>query len=495
MRRILSLWFPNLPLDRLSRRGDPRTGGAFAIVARTGNTWRLTHLSADAQQAGLLAGLPVPDARAVCPELLTEPADPARETRLLHALHRWADTLSPVVALDEPDGLLLDISGCAHLFGGEEAMALHALDRLDEMNITARIGVADTRGCARALARFGEHDPEIAAPGECVAALQNIPVAGLDIDDRLVRELRQAGLETIGQLLPIKSPELSRRFGLTLTITLAGALGHTPDPVVATRPDPTCIAHMTLPEPVLHADDFNAVLAKLANSVCRRLQNMRMTARNYRFTIDCVDRDSHVLTAGFARPQSDPGAVARQFAHALDNLGVGFGADGFRLEAERMEPARPVQKTLENRTDTIETTADLITTLGNRLGFDRVRMFVSLDSHLPEREFTTVPAVSRERHAAWHDARRRRPVRLYRNPERLHALAPGRPPQRFTWRGTTHETHHARGPERLTGEWWRENATTVRDFWQVQTRDGPRLWLVNHPNRSRTDWFVAGRFA
>ena len=118
MVRVLSIWLPQLPLDRLVRCDDPRLGGAFALTYEVKNALRLTHLNERARHAGLTPGLSIPDARAICPDLLTEPCDKRREMALLRALWRWADQLSPRVALDAPDGLVLDITGCTNLFGG-----------------------------------------------------------------------------------------------------------------------------------------------------------------------------------------------------------------------------------------------------------------------------------------------------------------------------------------------------------------------------------------
>ena len=154
MRRIMSIWFPQLPLDRHARLGDPRIETVFAIITEIKNALRLTHITQEAREGGLLEGMSAADARAICPNLLTEPSDVMRDEMLLRALRRWADRLSPWIALDAPDGLILDVTGCYHLFGGEGAMGRHALAKLADMHITAKIGVADTKGAARALSRY-----------------------------------------------------------------------------------------------------------------------------------------------------------------------------------------------------------------------------------------------------------------------------------------------------------------------------------------------------
>lgn len=495
MRRVLSIWLPQLPLDLQIRRGDPRISAPFAIISEIKNAWRLTHLSEAAKGAGLSSGLSLPDARAICPQLLTKPSDTVREAALLRALWRWADSLSPWVAIDPPDGLFLDITGCAHLFGGEAPMANHARTRLSDMNMTSRIGIADTKGAAWALARFCEGEIVIAPEGKTGSAIAALPLEGLRLPRKLTTELRRTGIKTIGQLSEIKTAELSRRFGLDLTKALSGTLGHAPDPVSPKAADPIYAARMTLPDPIGLQADLLGVLERLSASVCKRLEADAKGARRYYLTVRCVDTGDHILQIGFARPTHQQQAVLQQFAKPLDSLKIEFGADWFRLEAAHVEPVQPFQISLDSHKQAEDDTSKIISTLGNRLGFDRVRQFMPVQSHLPEREFTCVEAMDRREPVRWDAAPRKRPVRLFKRPERLVTLEAGRPPKRFQWRKSVYTTQSAKGPERLTAEWWQDEQGAVRDYWQVQTNDGPRLWLMTYPGAAEPNWYIAGRFA
>jgi len=495
MRRVLSIWLPQLPLDLHIRKGDPRVAAPFAIISELKNAWRLTHLSPAAQKCGLSAGLSLPDARAICPELLTEPSNRVRETAFLRALWRWADTLSPWVALDPPDGLLLDITGCAHLFGGEVEMAADAMQRLADMNVTSKLGIADTKGAAWALARYGRKPVEIALAGQTIPAIKFLPLEGLQLPRKINGNLRRAGLKTIGQLSEIKSAELARRFGLDLTQSLSNTLGHTPDPVSPKAADPIYAARMTLPDPIGLKGDLLDVLDRLTTSVCKRLEADAKGARRYTLTVRCVDTGDHILQIGFARPTYEMRAVIQQFSKPLDDLKIEFGADWFRLEAAHIEPIQPFQISLDSHTQAERDTSKIISTLGNRLGYNRVRQFMPLQSHLPEREFVSVEAMDRRAPVRWTPAPRKRPVRLFKRPERLLTLEPGRPPKKFQWRKFVYSTFEAKGPERLTAEWWQDDFSPVRDYWQVQTDDGPRLWLMTYPGSSEPNWYIAGQFA
>ena len=493
MPRILSIWLPQLPLDRLTRHGDTRLSGPFAMIAEEKNAWRVTHANDAALKGGVVAGQALADARAICPDLLTEPSDPVREDLLLRALWRWADALSPRVSLDAPDGLLLDISGCAHLFGGEAEMGHEALTRLGDLQIQAQIGIADTKGGAKALARFGRQNVSIAPPGEMISALAELPIAALNLSHKMVSELARAGLTTIGHLYQQKSAELARRFGLSLTQALQTASGLTPDPVTPKAADPTYAARMTLPEPIGFLDDLEAVLRRLAAQICGRLEQDQRGARRFHLTVRCVDTGDHPLSIGFARPCSDPDAILRQFSHPLSKLEIEYGADWFRLSADHIEPIRLKQASFGEDAKRADQRLVLIETLGNRLGFDHVRVFRPRDHHVPELEFAQVEAAGTVPH--WRAAPRPRPIRLFTPPEFVQVETPGRPPLNFKWRRMSFATDRAHGPERITPRWYREEDPRTRDYWTVQTDQGRRLWLLNYPGEESEDWYVAGEFA
>lgn len=493
MPRILSIWLPQLPLDRLTRQGDPRLSGAFAVIAEESNAWRLTHVNDAGLRAGVKAGQALADARAICPDLLTEPCDPVREELLLRALWRWADALSPRVSLDPPDGLLLDITGCAHLFGGEIEMGGEALARLVDLQIQAQIGIADTKGAAKALARFGAQNVSVAAPGQNAEALATLPTAALDLPENMINELARAGLTTIGHLYQQKSAELARRFGLRLTQQLGAASGLAPDPVTPKAADPTYAARMTLPEPIGFLEDLENVLKRLAAQVCGRLDIDQRGARQFQLTVRCVDTGDHHMSIGFARPCSDPEAVLRQFSHPLSKLEIEYGADWFRLSAQHIEPIRLKQASFGEDAKRADQRLILMETLGNRLGFDHVRIFNPRDNHVPEHEFEQVEAAGVT--PAWKATPRTRPIRLFMPPEFVQVETPGRPPGAFKWRRLSFQTACADGPERITPRWYREEDPRTRDYWTVQTQEGRRLWLLNYPGDDGADWYVAGEFA
>lgn len=495
MYRVLSVWLPQLPLDRLVRKADPRLESPFALIREQRQAWQLTHLNHAAKQQGLSAGLSLADAQAICPQLLTTPCEPERERLLLQALWRWADCLSPRVATEPPDGLVLDISGCAHLFGGEKAMARHTRRRLADLQVASRVAIADTRRAAWALSRCAAEECSIAPSGQTVAALEALPLAGLRLSPNVLRALRRAGLTQIGQLYAIRPAELARRFGLDLVTALNAALGQSPDPVVAQAVPRPCAARMSLPEPIGLLEDLERVVMRLAESVCRRLSGMNSGARRFELTVRCVDSGDHLLSIGFARPCQDAQAVCRQLQHPLQGLKIVFGADWFRLQAQQIEPVQPRQTGFDREACVEDDVALLLSTLGNRLGFDRIRRFIPRASHLPEHSFVREPVGDYRAEIKFPEADSQRPLRLYWPPQRVQVIERGRPPAQFVWSGKAHALVRQRGPERLAPEWWSMRADHLRDYWWVQTTTGLRLWLLNYPGVDTAAWYVAGRFA
>lgn len=495
MRRVLCLWLPHLPLERLVRKGDARTEGPFAIIAEQKSAWRVTHANALAVQAGVAEGQSLPDARAICPALLSEPADPPREQAFLYALRRWADQFSPSVALQPPEALLLDIAGVSHLFDGEQAMAEHIAEALTDMQLTSRIGIADTRAAAWALARFGDGTLQIAPEGQVKAVIASMPIEALDCPEARRQELKRTGFKTVGDLYAIRPADLARRYGIEVVNALSALTGYRPDPVEQSALEPSYAARMSLPEPIGLVSDLQEVLKRLAEQVCARLRDKVMGARQFSLIVRCVDTGDHVLHVGFAKPCDTPASIVSQFTHPLGKLKIQFGADWFRLSAEQVEPVRNRQMVLEHADAETDATAQLISTLGNRLGFDRIERLLPRNAHLPPRRFSVTEATRGAAGAGWISDRDERPVLLFQEAEPLEVEKPGRPPQSFVWKRDTYHVEAASGPERYTPEWWQDRDLRTRDYWRVQTEEGPRFWLLTYPGAKPASWYLAGCFA
>lgn len=486
-RRVVSLWFPRLASDRVLRLRP--VDAPFALTLNQNNTDRLYCLNAQAEAAGLHRHMPLADARAFCPDLISAPATPEQDKRFLAALRRWATRYCPWVGLEGTDGLVLDVTGAAHLWGGEAAMLADMRDRIERSGLSVRIGLADTRGAAWALAHHGEG---VAEPHATPKAIGLLPVAALRLEEEMVVALQRLGLRRIADLAATPRAPLARRFGPGLLMRLDQALGTQPEPITALAEPPHYGVRLTLPEPIGLVADVMAGTARLLDQLCARLKAHEAGARSLCLTLRRVDRGSQQVELRLASAMRDPARILPLFERGVGAIDSGFGIDQMRLEAVQVE-ALPVQQVNALNAGHADRLDDLITRIGMRIGLENIQRFLPADSHIPERSFLVMPAAWSRPEGAWISPRPR-PLRIF-PPEAIAANGP-RPPARFRWRRMAMTTARATGPERIAPEWWLDEEgwrSGVRDYWQVETHQGRRLWLFHTPLTS--GWFVQGEFA
>lgn len=486
-RRVVSLWFPRLASDRVLRARP--LDGPFALTLKQQNANRIYCLNRAATQAGLQQGMPYADARAFCPGLQSQMATPEQDQLFLRVLCRWATRYCPWVGLEGEDGLVLDITGSAHLFGGEEAMLAHMRARLTRAGISVEIGCADTRGAAWALAR---HGTGIAPSGDMLAALKDLPVAGLRIDDATCAALQRLGLPTIGDLAATARAPITRRFGPGLLLRLDQALGTQSEELSPQADPPHYATRMTLPEPIGLLPDVMAGTERLLTKLCARLKAQEMGVRKLCLTLRRVDQGQQQVELRLARPLSEAQRILPLFERGMKEIDAGFGIDQLRLEAVQVEhvPVQQISHVSAGHQDKLD---DLISRLGTRIGLENIHRFLPADSHIPERSFIIAPAAYSEPAQGWHSPTPR-PLILF-PPEPI-AASGTRPPARFRWRRMRLSTGRATGPERIAPEWWLEDdnwRSGLRDYWRLETREGRRLWVFYTPQNP--GWFVQGEFA
>lgn len=485
-RRIVSIWFPRLASDR-ALRARPMSG-PFVLSQRLGAAETIFCLNAAAEAAGLHRGMRMADARSFCPGLISAPARPDLDARFLAGLRRWAERYCPWVGLEGTDGLVLDVSGATHLWGGEGPMCADIRARLARAGVMAHLGRGASRGAAWALAHFGDQ-----APDALEQDLLALPVAALRLDPDTVAGLQRLGLRRIGDLAASPRAPLSRRFGPDLLTRLDQVFGHSPEPITPATEPPHFATRMTLPEPIGLESDVRAGLTRLLVPLCAKLAAHQAGARQLVLTLRRVDQASQQVELRLAAPMRDPARIGPLFARGLAEVDAGFGIDQLRLEATRVEPLLPAQIGTAAPTAGLDRLADLITRLGTRIGLDNILRFLPAESHIPERGFLIAPAAFSAPAGGW-SCPRPRPLRLF-PPEPITATGPT-PPRQFRWRALRLTTARATGPERITPEWWLEDDAWrhgPRDYWRIETAEGRRLWLFFTPQNP--GWFVQGEFA
>ena len=487
------MWFPRLASDARLRRRP--CDAPFALSLRAGNTDHLHCLNGLALAAGLTRGMALADARALCPGLVTEPANLASEAAVLQALVHMARRWSPLVARDGADGLMTDISGVAHLFGGEDGLLADLRAHIARAGFACAVGVADTRGAAYALARFGggQFGGGRAAPGQTLAAIGRLPPAALRLDHDTVTGLERLGLRSIRDLAQVPRAPLARRFGPGLMLRLDQALGVQPEPVSPEAEAPHYGVRLTLPDPIGLQSDVMAGLSRLLERLCASLASNHHGARRLALELRRVDGATALAEIGLARPMRDAGRMAALFARAVDDIDAGFGIDQLRLTAPVVEPMAPEQMD-QNRAVGADKLHDLITRLGNRVGFDNVQRYAPAQSHIPEKSFLVLSAAYSDGDEGEVVAHTARPLVIF-PPEPITATGPA-PPARFSWRRMAFTTARSTGPERIAPEWWLDDPawrSGLRDYWKLETLQGRRLWLFHTPQAP--GWYVQGEFA
>jgi len=469
--------------------------------------------------------------------LVVRDADPVADAAALRRLAWWCLRYAPLASADPPDGIWIDVTGGAHLHGGETALLRDLTTRLATQGLNARAAIADTPGVAHAVARFGGSSgtlpsgpPAITVvPVQAgVAALANLPIEALRLPGDIIEGLRLLGIEQVGKLATLPRAPLARRFGALLAMRLDQALGAVFEPIVPSVPPDLPQARLTFVEPLLTAEAFATVIARLTAMVCEDLDKSGRGARRLDLLFERVDGSIQAIRIGTARPSRDARHLARMLDERLERVDPGLGVEAMHLVVPHADALAYAQSAVRlTEADQAETDiSPLVDRLANRLGAERVYRNAPVESDVPERSVRRIPAlippgassgiplgtqVIRSRTGPGGISPGRggwptdlpRPVRLLDPPQPVDAMAllPDHPPIAFTWRRIRHRVRHADGPERIAGEWWKRDGEmrSVRDYFRVEDEEGRRYWLFRRGDGADSvtgdmRWFLHGFF-
>ena len=547
MRRLVSLWFPDFAVERFIRgriksgRKPPHKGLPFALVESGSKGLRLAAVNATARSFGLIKGTRLADARAQVPDLLSEPHEPEEDMSSLLGLCRWMERYSPWVAPDAPDGILLDVTGVPHLFGGEARMIAEMKSRLAHYGFTAKSGLAETIGAAWALARYAHPLPQAGEEGDPLRSngegegksntgspspphrlqrrvpsspalrertLEALPVEALRIDAEAVKTLRRLGLKTVGALMGIPRASLARRFrgetiGENVLLRLDELVGKRDEPLNPLNPVTSFMAHRALMEPVIHPEGLETVLVGLVNQLGALLEKEGKGALRLILKLFRSDGSRANLPVGFSAATHDPRHMLRVLRPKLETVDAGFGIDAMTLEARETGLAKVQQYGFmeDDSTLAIEQLNDRVLNRHER----ELQALEEVESHIPERAEKalirpagTFSPASRTgegkskkhllppevgeggRASARTDEGPSRPLLIFETPEpaKVIAAVPDGPPMRLTWRRVTRRVVKSQGPERVAPEWWRlAQGERPRDYYTIEDEQGRRYWL------------------
>jgi len=491
-----------------------------------------------AAQEGLRPGQSLADARALVPELTVRALDAPGLAAAFADLADWHTNLSPLVAvMGEPGAygdLALDITGAAHLFGGENAMLTLALNRLRSRGYAVAGAIAPTIGAAWALSHFARS--QVVEGDGLAEALAELPVAALRLEPDQVAGLTQMGLRRIGQLRGRARKALEARFGASLLLRLDQAHGQVAERLVPRLPLAEHRAERRFADPIGLMDDVLAATRDLAIQLAHRLERDGLGAQRFTLFLYRVDHKVMTLCVRSARLTRDSAHVTRLFTHRAERFSgeydAGFGIDMVRLEAGATGPLDPTQSGAFAQDDGLADLDGLIDRLGSRLGAGAVLRSQERPSHIPERAVHLVPAQNPLSPVPPHPHGPERPLRLLPLPEPIAITAevPDGLPAAMLWRHKSYRLLRAAGPERLGAEWWRgdqrlvlapppdpskplkpgedppheadlplfDAAAATRDYYAVEDEAGCRFWIFRqglYGGSRMPAWYLHGLFA
>ena len=490
MKRIASIWLPHLAIERWAKSSDFQPDAPIVLTVEGTHGLIIHTVTRAAATRGARPGARLTDARALDPALVAVPADPEGDAALVQRLAAWAGRWSPLVEVDGDDALRLDVSGVAHLFGGEAGLVRDVQRRFAALGLTARVAIAPTAAAAWALSRFGG------------AELAPLPVTALRLDADTVRTLERLGLKTIGALLDMPRLALARRFRSAEDVieALDRMTGRKPEPLTAAPVDPPPRALFKLEEPATHPEAASEALERLIPGIVRELEQRKLGARRLSLIGYRVDGSIAVASVAASIPSREPKHLQRLLADKAAALNPDFGFDAFALTAEWTEELGAAQESLVEEPSSERELARLIDRLTVKLGPRRVRRPQAQESHLPERASGWSPAISPTHSPSLE--RRYSPQRLLDRPEAIDVIyaTPEGVPRRFRWRRAVHDIARVEGPERIAPEWWRQpSSARLRDYYRVEDADGRRYWiyregLIGDGRGGLPNWFIHGLF-
>jgi len=446
--------------------------------------------------------MPAAKAQALFQGLMMIEADPVADALALERITLWALTqYSPIVAVDAPDGIVMDTEGADHLQGGEERMLTGIANRFRGRGLSVRVAIADTWGAAHACARAITRETVIVPRAETVRAVERLPIALLRLSAKIVADLRTLGFQSIGQLSATPRAPIALRFGPEVGRRLDQMFGRIGEPIDPVRSQELVEVSRAFQEPIGAAETIDKYVGRLVGELCVELEKKGLGTRRTDLIVDKVDNTRQAIRAGTAKPARDVRWLTKLFKDQTEKIEPGFGIERLTLVAVMSEPLEERQRTSSLVEEEVRDFTPLIDIFGNR--GQRVYRVAPFASDVPERSVRRIGAAAEDVAVSW-SHQWPRPVRLFHRPEQVDviALMPDHPPVSFTWRGKRRKVRRADGPERVFGEWWQRDSEldAVRDYFAVEDDAGERYWIfrlgdgVDMATGSHR-WFIHGVFS
>ena len=497
-KRFVAIWFRYLKTDWFVRREKTLSKSPFVLASPDHGRMVVTAVNPLAEQEGVCTGMLVADARVIIPSLNVLDDQPGLPEKLLGGLGEWCIRFTPIVAMDLPDGLLLDVSGCAHLWGGEQLYIEHIHKRFKELGYHVRMGMADTIGTAWAFARYGNGSAIIESNKQSTALLV-LPAAALRLEPETVERLHALGLRSIQHFINMPLSVLRRRFGETFITRLNQSLGKEEEMITPVQPIAVYCERLTSLEPIITLTGIEMALQQLLETLCNKLLHEQKGIRTACFKCYRVDGKTATVEIGTNRATANSKHLFKLFELKLSAIEPAFGIELFTLEAKKTEDIVSSQSTLWQQTAGLHHTelAELMDRIAGKFGAHTIKRYLPAEHYWPERSYKAAQQLLEENKATW-KAERPRPIQLLSTPAPIEVTAPvpDYPPMLFRYKGILHKVLKADGPERIEQEWWLQQGQH-RDYYVVEDQNGARYWIfrLGHYTDGNYQWFLHGFFA
>lgn len=495
--RFVSIWFRYLSTDWFTLRQPQLKTLPFVLRSPSHGRMVITAANALANKNGIDVGMVLADARAIVPELQVQDDKPDLVDKLLKRLAEWCIRFTPVVAVDPPDGLLLDATGCAHLWKGEEQYLNDIVRKLNLRGYAVRAAMADTAGVAWGVARFGQNT--LVESGRHIEAMLPLPPEALRLEPENIDRLHKLGLRQIKQFIRMPRTSLRRRFGTDLIAKLDKATGHEIELIEPVFPIEPYQERLPCLEPIVTAPGIEIALQELLKTLCLKLQQDQKGLRTAIFKGYRVDGKVEQIEIGTNRPTHNVKHLFKLFELKLQTLEPALGIELFILEAPKVDEYLPQQEKMWEGFGGLEDVrlSELLDRLAGKIGNQAIHRYVPVEHYWPERSFKVAETFNEQLTTTWR-ADKLRPLQLLRVPERIHVTSaiPDYPPMLFIYNGMRHTIINTDGPERIEQEWWLQQGQH-RDYYRVEDEEGNRYWIfrLGHYDEKNNNWFIHGFFA
>ncbi len=456
----------------------------------------ITASNSNAEKKGIRIGTSLADARAIIPDLIALEHKPLLINRVLNRLADWCIRFTPTVTTDPPNGLILDASGCSHLWGSDTIYIETISMKLTTRGYGVRVAMADTIGAAWAIARFSS-DIRVIPEGKHLEALMPLPTQALRLEPEVIERLYKLGLHQIQQILNIPRPSLRKRFGQHLPQQLDKALGNEMEWIEPLQQVEPYQERLPSIEPIVTETGIRIALHQLIDLLCTRLQQEQKGLRTATFKGYRVDGKVEHIEIVTSRPSNNVKHLSKLFELKLSTIEPAWGIELFVLEAGRVEDHHAQQETMWAPPTGVEDQriTELVDKIAGKMGMNTIHRYAPAEHHWPERSFTGT-SLHEKLLTTWPE-HKLRPLQLLSTPQRIEVTAPipDYPPMLFRHQGKIHTIIKADGPERIEQEWWLQQGQH-RDYYYVEDESGNRYWLfrLGHYQDKMYHWYLHGFF-